>query len=121
MGTLKPSCSTSSPKHRATVLASGAHSAHHSWPITFDYPANWVLIDDHDDVNIECSSVTRLAAGGAWLTFERGHLAPYGAGPAARSDTSFNEPYWFIRRTPDDWRVNAFGCAERNKRRALSG
>ena len=54
------------------------------WPITFDYPANWVLIDDHDDVNIECPSVTRLAAGGAWLTFERGHLAPYGAGPAAR-------------------------------------
>ena len=73
------------------------------WPITFDYPANWVLTDDQDDVNIECPSVTALATGGSWLTFERGQSPPAGT----------DEPYWFVRLANDDWRVAASGCADR--------
>ena len=34
-----------------------------AWPITFDYPASWKLTADHDDVNIECPSVTRPCPG----------------------------------------------------------
>jgi hypothetical protein len=70
------------------------------WPITFDYPAGWTLTADHDDVNIECPSPARLAVGGSYLTFERGQF----------NDPSLIEPYWFIRREGDDWRVNGLGC-----------
>jgi hypothetical protein len=69
--------------------------SHPDWPVRFDYPAGWTLTADHDDVNIECPSATRLAVGGAYLTFERGQ---------------FNDPYWFVRRAGDDWRVNGLGC-----------
>jgi hypothetical protein len=72
------------------------------WPITFDYPGNWVLTADEDDVNVECPSVTRLASGGAWLTFERGRFQ------------SSSDPYWFVRRPHDDWRVNDDACAGRS-------
>ena len=73
------------------------------WPITFEYPANWVLTDDQDDVNIECPSITALAAGGKWLTFERGRLAQAGS----------DEPYWFVKLANDDWRVNDQTCGGR--------
>ena len=62
------------------------------WPITFDYPASWKLTADHDDVNIECPSVTRLAMGGAYLTFERGQFQPPDGKSAPESESSFNEP-----------------------------
>jgi hypothetical protein len=68
------------------------------WPIAFDYPAGWVITDDQDDVNIECPSVTALASGGSYLTFERGAFE------------ASNEPYWFVRRAGDDWRVRGPGC-----------
>lgn len=71
------------------------------WPITFDYPAHWVLTVDEDDVNVECPSVSSLATGGSWLTFERGRLPPAGD----------DEPYWFIRRANDEWRVATTDCA----------
>ena len=80
------------------------------WPITFDYPANWVLTDDQDDVNIECPSVTGLAAGGSWLTFERGHSPPAGAGGTVESPSSSTEPYWFVRHPDGEWRVNDLAC-----------
>ena len=80
------------------------------WPITFDYPASWKLTADHDDVNIECPSVTRLAMGGAYLTFERGQFQPPDGKSAPESKSSFNEPYWFVRRAGDDWRIKGLGC-----------
>ena len=80
------------------------------WPITFDYPASWKLTADHDDVNIECPSVTRLAAGGSYLTFERGRFPPADGKTAAENESSFNEPYWFVRWGGDDWRVKGVQC-----------
>ena len=68
------------------------------WPITFDYPAAWAITADHDDIAVECPSVTRLANGGSWLSFEQGQF---------ESDA----PFWFSRATEDDWRVNAGACA----------
>ena len=76
------------------------------WPITFDYPANWVLTADGDDINVECPSVTRLANGGSYLTFERGRFPPARTNHAD-GDRSFTEPYWFARRRDGDWRVKA--------------
>jgi hypothetical protein len=73
------------------------------WPIVFDYPAAWVLTEDQDDVNVECPSVTALAAGGKWLTFERGQFPPAGA----------DEPYWFFRLPNGEWRVSDAGCRDR--------
>jgi hypothetical protein len=77
-----------------------------AWPITFDYPAAWVITDDHDDIAIECPSVTRLAHGGWWLSFEQGQFAPRESGSASRTPDSFTEPFWFTRLADDDWRVN---------------
>ena len=81
-----------------------------AWPITFDYPASWKLTADHDDVNIECPSVTRLAVGGAYLTFERGQFQPPNGTSATENDSSFTEPYWFVKRAGDEWRVKGPGC-----------
>jgi hypothetical protein len=81
-----------------------------AWPITFDYPASWKLTADHDDVNIECPSVTRLAVGGAYLTFERGQFQPPNGTAATENDSSFTEPYWFVKRAGDEWRVKGPGC-----------
>jgi hypothetical protein len=80
------------------------------WPITFDYPAGWTLTADHDDINIECPSVTRLAVGGSYLTFERGQFVPMDGQPVTEIDPAFNDPYWFVRRRGDDWRVKGLGC-----------
>lgn len=71
------------------------------WPITFDYPAAWVITSDRDDITVECPSVTRLARGGSWLSFEQGQFEP-----AGRTD-----PYWFSRSVAGDWRVNAGACS----------
>lgn len=76
------------------------------WPITFDYPAAWAVTADHDDIAVECSSVTRLANGGSWLSFEQGQFAPAGS-----DDDSFTDPFWFSRLAEDDWRVNAGACS----------
>jgi hypothetical protein len=68
------------------------------WPIAFDYPAAWAITPDHDDIAVECPSVTRLAMGGSWLSFEQGQFASA-------------DPFWFSRRAEDDWRVNAGACS----------
>ena len=81
-----------------------------SWPIVFEYPGNWKITADDDDVNLECPSVTRLAMGGSYLTFERGQFPPMSRKSAAEDDVSFTEPYWFRRRAGDDWRVKDIGC-----------
>jgi len=80
------------------------------WPITFEYPASWKLTADQDDVNIECPSVSRLAIGGSFLTFERGRFPPSVTKPGAEIDEEFNEPYWFFKRPGDAWRVKDGGC-----------
>ena len=91
------------------------------WPITFEYPATWVITDDHDDVALECPSVTRLAHGGWWLSFEQGQFAPRTDAaltprPGPRSSGSlagpFTEPFWFSRVADDDWRVNSPDCVQ---------
>jgi hypothetical protein len=76
------------------------------WPITFDYPAAWAITPDHDDIAVECPSVTRLARGGSWLSFEQGQFES-----AGRDGGSFTDPFWFSRRAEDDWRVNAGACS----------
>ena len=68
------------------------------WPITFDYPAAWAITPDHDDIAVECPSVTRLAHGGSWLSFEQGQFESA-------------DPFWFSRSANDDWRVNTGACA----------
>jgi hypothetical protein len=73
----------------------------HDWPITFDYPAAWVITSDHDDIAVECPSVTRLARGGWWLSFEQGRFEPVGK----------TDPYWFSRSVDGDWRVGAGACS----------
>jgi hypothetical protein len=80
------------------------------WPITFEYPASWKLTADQDDINIECPSVTGLAIGGSFLTFERGRFPPPGTRPGAPSGEAFTEPYWFVKRPGDVWRVKDLGC-----------
>ena len=87
------------------------------WPVTFDYPADWALTADADDVNLECPSPKELASGGSFLTFERGEFPPADR-KSVRQDVSFTEPYWFFRRAGDDWRVKGLGCdAEANRAR----
>jgi hypothetical protein len=80
------------------------------WPITFDYPSAWAITPDHDDIAVECPSVTRLAMGGSWLSFEQGRFASA-------------DPFWFSRGVEDDWRVNAGACAScpRARRSERSG
>src|SRR5688572_20609175 len=80
------------------------------WPITFEYPASWKLTADQDDINIECPSLTRLAIGGSFLTFERGRFPPPGTKPDSPIAEEFNEPYWFFRRPGDVWRVKDGQC-----------
>jgi hypothetical protein len=80
-----------------------------AWPIVFEYPADWTITADEDDVNLECPSVTRLASGGSYLTFERGQF-PQPDRKSVADDDSFTEPYWFLRRAGDDWRVKDVGC-----------
>ena len=85
------------------------------WPITFDYPAAWAITADHDDIAVECPSVTRLAAGGSWLSFEQGQFES-----AGRTD-----PFWFSRSADGDWRVNAGTCpacppARRSERNGIT-
>jgi hypothetical protein len=75
------------------------------WPITFDYPAAWAITADHDDVAVECRSVSSLAIGGSWLSFEQGQFKSAGG-----DIESFTEPYWFSRLGKDDWRVNSWSC-----------
>jgi hypothetical protein len=84
-----------------------------AWPIMFDYPADWAVTADADDVNIECPSVARLAAGGSWLTFERGRFSSPGAAAATERQATRGDPYWFVRLRGDDWRVLDAGCADR--------
>ena len=76
------------------------------WPITFDYPAAWAITPDHDDIAVECPSVTRLASGGSWLSFEQGQFES-----AGRDGGSFTDPFWFSRSAEGDWRVNAGACS----------
>ena len=76
------------------------------WPITFDYPAAWAITADHDDIAVECPSVTRLAGGGLWLSFEQGQFAS-----AGRDGGPFTDPFWFSRSAEGDWRVNAGACS----------
>jgi hypothetical protein len=80
-----------------------------AWPITFEYPAAWVLTDDNDDIALECPSVARLAMGGSWLSFEQGRFAPRGGGSERGNDESFTDPFWFARLAADDWRVG-YAC-----------
>ncbi len=82
------------------------------WPITFDYPANWVLTSDDDDVNIECPSVAALALGGAVLTFERGRFPAKHGSRSTDGDPSGTEPYWFLRGPSGAWLVGDPGCAK---------
>jgi hypothetical protein len=92
------------------------------WPIAFDYPAVWAITPDHDDIAVECPSVTRLAMGGSWLSFEQGQVAPRAAAglkprpptveSAGRDGGSFTDPFWFSRLAEGDWRVNAGACGE---------
>ena len=80
------------------------------WPITFEYPVSWKLTADQDDINIECPSVSRLAIGGSFLTFERGRFPPADPKPGAEIPEEFTEPFWFFRRLGDVWRVKDVGC-----------
>ena len=91
------------------------------WPITFEYPASWKLTADQDDINIECPSVTRLAIGGSYLTFERGRFPPPETKPGAEIAEEFSEPYWFFRRPGDVWRVKDGGCDPEAPRVQRSG
>ena len=82
------------------------------WPITFDYPAAWAITPDHDDITVECPSVTRLALGGSWLSFEQGQFG-------------VADPFWFSRSAEDGWRVNARACfscprARRSERNGIT-
>jgi hypothetical protein len=82
------------------------------WPIAFDYPAAWAITPDHDDIAVECPSVTRLAVGGSWLSFEQGQFG-------------VADPFWFSRSAADDWRVNAGACvacprARRSERNGIT-
>jgi hypothetical protein len=83
------------------------------WPITFDYPATWVLTSDDDDVNLECPSLEALASGGTTLTFERGRLpSPVSGKVAARKEDGGSDPFWFVRGADGRWRVSDRGCAD---------
>lgn len=91
------------------------------WPITFEYPASWKLTADQDDINIECPSVSHLAVGGSFLTFERGRFPPSNTKPGAEVGEEFNEPYWFFRRPGDVWRVKDGRCDPQAPRGSRSG
>jgi hypothetical protein len=81
------------------------------WPITFEYPASWPITADRDDITVECPSVTRLASGGEWLTFEQGRFVPRGVSARDESGSAYSEPFWFVR-VGEDWRVSDKGCAD---------
>lgn len=81
------------------------------WPIAFDYPASWMLVEDADDITVECASITALATTRPSLTFERGHFPPASGAPAPQTEAPATEPYWFLRAAGDDWRVGPQGCA----------
>lgn len=88
-----------------------------SWPISFEYPATWVVTSDDDDVNIECPSVGALSMGGVTLTFERGRVPPphISARTAVQNEdgpSAPGEPYWFARGADAQWRVREIGCAD---------
>ena len=75
------------------------------WPIAFEYPASWKLLEDDDDITVECPSIARLATERPSLTFERGRFPSKTTGPDSGTSGSFTEPYWFLRLAGDDWRV----------------
>ena len=82
------------------------------WPITFEYPASWSITADRDDITVECPSITRLAFGGEWLTFEQGRFVPRGVSSRDKTGSAYSEPFWFVRVGEDDWRVSDKGCAD---------
>jgi hypothetical protein len=81
------------------------------WPITFEYPADWRLNEDADDITIECPSIADLANRSSSLIFERGRFRPASFGRGSADHNSFADPYWFFRLEGNDWRIGPVGCA----------
>ena len=43
-----------------------------AWPITFDYPASWRLVESGNDILLDCPDARSLALGGQEIWFRRG-------------------------------------------------